>query len=134
MPHTVGISRNRLYTTIPDVRIDAGFGVLEIKDVQRLPHTPQIEALIKLAQQTEVDGESLKFNLIVSPRIQKIHGKILDAIFGRVHKPFARPQGSIKIFNAETMTMGAELSRSNFRSIPKRRGQGDRVYFSVNQE
>ena len=122
MPHTVRIRHNRLYTTIPDVRIDAGFGVLEIKDVKQLKHTPQIKALINLAQ-----GNPDGLNLIISPRTEEIHGKILDAIFGRVHKPFARPKGSIKIFNAETMTMSAELSRSNFRPIPKRRDQVDSV-------
>ncbi len=76
-------------TTIPDLSIGKFFGVTEIKNVQNLSFSKQLQAQFAAAQTA-----GLPFNLIVSTRTQHISARVRDVI--------ASTKGKIFIYDDKT--------------------------------
>ena len=76
-------------TTIPDLSIGNFFGVTEIKNVQNLSFSKQLQAQFAAAQTA-----GLSFNLIVSTRTQHVSARVRDVI--------ASTRGKIFIYDDKT--------------------------------
>ena len=85
----------RRITTIPDLPIGSRFGITDIKNVQSLSFSKQLQAQFSAAKTAGVP-----FNLIVSPQTRTISGNLQDAIRATGGKVFIYDSKKEKFFEA----------------------------------